>query len=109
MSDARQWIRPDDADGSEPLAEGDAPEGSEPLAEGCSPDAPDSDEPPSGLSWCWNIDLAAVLDAVAGVAPWLREPTSHDPQAGAEPASADCAKVEAEDAEFQEAITAGRA
>src|SRR5690348_12379408 len=33
---------------------------------------------PGGLSWCWQLNLASVLDAVTGVAPWLRDAESAD-------------------------------
>src|SRR5215472_18169878 len=25
-----------------------------------------------GMSWCWEFDFAALVDAVTGAAPWLR-------------------------------------
>jgi hypothetical protein len=29
-------------------------------------------EPLEGLSWSWDLDLEALLDAVSGPAPWTR-------------------------------------
>ena len=76
MSEAQRWIGPDDADGSEP------------VAGRCSPGASGTDQQPGGLSWCWDMDLAAVLEAVCGVAPWLREHSPEDgPQADSAPAA----------------------
>src|SRR6266566_3360908 len=72
--------------------------GSAPVGAGSLPAGPrlaQSPAPAGGLSWCWELDLAAVIDAVTGSAPWLREPASGDgpparaaetPAAGSAPA-----------------------
>src|SRR5258706_5482825 len=87
------------------------------------------------VSWCWDFDFAALLDAVTGPAPWLRatEADSPDearktarsasgesacpvagrsagPRAGssAEPVPTEIADPEADEAAFQEAVEAGR-
>src|SRR5579859_175729 len=102
------------------------------------PDPATTELPPhvgGGLSWCWEMDLAAVLDAVAGVAPWLREPQpgdgpqdpptdaaeivdaaqadSHSPAADSSgepaPPAADAADMEADEAAYQEAVAAEQA
>jgi Domain of unknown function (DUF222) len=92
--------------------------------------------PGGSISWCWDFDFAALLDAVTGPAPWLREDKpddpdrasktawsatgeNADPQAGsgaaasggelADPADEDGADPEADEAAFQEAVAAGRA
>ena len=66
---------------------------------------------PGGLSWMWELDLDAVLEAVTGAAPWLRttpgsEHTEADAAAGTpekhEP------DPEADDAKYQEAVAEGR-
>jgi hypothetical protein len=69
-----------------------------------------------GMSWTWDIDLAAVVEAVTGAAPWLRpapEPEAAAPKADAcavDPGTDDVAvDPEAEEAEYQEALAAGRA
>jgi hypothetical protein len=52
------------------------------LAEPAGPEFAAVDLPPAasgGLSWCWELDLATVLDAVSGAAPWLREDASSAP------------------------------
>src|SRR6266702_6434233 len=57
------------------------------AADGIGPDGPGGPEHAAagsplsaggGLSWSWDLDLAAVIDAVTGSAPWLREPASDD-------------------------------
>ena len=42
------------------------------------------DWPPAGggISWRWDFDLDALLDAVSGPAPWLRASETNDAQAG---------------------------
>ncbi len=45
------------------------------------PDEPGESGGPGGLSWSWELDLASLLDAVSGAAPWLRS----DPAAESEP------------------------
>jgi len=80
-----------------------------------TPDDPAEDDlvaaTPGGLSWMWELDLDAVLEAVTGAAPWLRttpgsEHTEADAAAGTpekhEP------DPEADDAEYQEAVAEGR-
>src|SRR5215469_9595984 len=83
-----------------------------------------------GLSWCWQLDLASVLDAVSGVAPWLSQTesagTSPEDSPDADSHTADfssagstapsedppqppACEMEADEAEYQEAIAAGRA
>src|SRR5258706_8499687 len=86
------------------------------------------------VSWCWDFDFAALLDAVTGPALWLRatEADSPDearktarsasgesacpvagrsagPRAGssAEPVPTEIADPEADEAAFQEAVEAG--
>jgi hypothetical protein len=41
------------------------------------------DWPPAGggISWRWDFDLHALLDAVSGPAPWLRVSETNDAQA----------------------------
>jgi Domain of unknown function (DUF222) len=60
------------------------------------------------ISWCWDFDFAALLDAVTGPAPWLRsdKPDGSDSASSAGEAGAD---PEADEAAFQEAMAAGRA
>jgi Domain of unknown function (DUF222) len=112
-------------------------------AESFAPDGPDEsaarDESWStfdgGLSWCWDFDLAALLDAVSGPAPWRRAaaaasdaaPPASDaapPASDAAPPASDAAPPasdgataasdgaaddpEAEAAAYQEAVAAGR-
>jgi len=36
-----------------------------------------------GLSWSWELNLASVLDAVTGVAPWLRDAEAADASSAA--------------------------
>ncbi len=115
------------------------------IAEDIPPEDPgvgstESDDLLPGLggsvSWCWDFDFAALLDAVTGPAPWLRatEADSPDearktarsasgesacpvagrsagPRAGssAEPVPTEIADPEADEAAFQEAVEAGRA
>jgi hypothetical protein len=69
-----------------------------------------------GLSWCWSLDLAALLAAVSGLAPWLRATGEADPVPadGAVPAGGAVlagagVDPEADEAEYQEAMAAGRA
>jgi uncharacterized protein DUF222 len=87
---------------------------------------------PGGLSWCWQLNLDSVLDAVTGVAPWLRDAESGDSSA-ASPAADSAATdstatdsnstgsaappedaaplgagdMEADEAAYQEALAAG--
>jgi hypothetical protein len=84
-----------------------------------------------GLSWSWQLDLASVLDAVTGAAPWLRDaepgadsPSANSPSAnspsvdytsiGSTAPSEDAphpgaGDMEADEAAYQEALAAGRA
>ncbi len=88
LDDAGQGTGTDSTGGgSAPVGAGSLPAGAR-LAQ-----APASAA--EGLSWCWELDLAAVIDAVTGSAPWLREPASDDgpptrttetPAAGSAPA-----------------------
>src|SRR6266704_3171961 len=111
------------------------------AADGIGPDGPGGPEHAAagsplsaggGLSWSWDLDLAAVIDAVTGSAPWLREPASEDgpptraaetPAANPAPACAsaaadaapasDCLPVagpdmEADAAVYREAAAAGQ-
>jgi hypothetical protein len=68
------------------------------------PGADDNDARPAGdgLSWCWDsdFDFEALLDAVNGAAPWLRDPEAADRAADVDP--------EADEAAYQEAVAAGR-
>jgi hypothetical protein len=68
------------------------------------PGADDNDARPfgDGLSWCWDsdFDFEALLDAVNGAAPWLRDPEAADRAADVDP--------EADEAAYQEAVAAGR-
>src|SRR5258706_2511625 len=115
------------------------------IAEDIPPEDPgvgstESDDLLPGLggsvSWCWDFDFAALLDAVTGPAPWLwaTEADSPDearktarsasgesacpvagrsagPRAGssAEPVPTEIADPEADEAAFQEAVEAERA
>jgi hypothetical protein len=72
-----------------------------------SPGADDDDAEPvlgGGLSWCWDsdTDFGALLDAVSGAAPWLR-----DTEAADDPQAADV-DPEADEAAYREAVAAGR-
>ena len=69
------------------------------------PNAEDGDARADGMSWFWDsdFDFEALLDAVSGAAPWLREP--RDTGAADCPATVD---PEAEEAAYQEAVAAGR-
>src|SRR6266699_6275488 len=88
LDDAGQGTGTDSTGGgSAPVGAGSLPAGAR-LAQ-----APASAA--EGLSWCWELDLAAVIDAVTGSAPWLREPasgvgpptrTTETPAAGSAPA-----------------------
>ena len=81
---------------------------------------------PGGMRWTWELDLDTVLQAASGAAPWLRTPADPDP---AEPDADDTAAAEsgptdpaatgeadeapdpdpeADEAEYQEAVAAGR-
>jgi Domain of unknown function (DUF222) len=68
-----------------------------------------------GMSWLWDFDLAAVVEAVTGAAPWLRAdsgPEAADSAvADASGRGQDDAAVdpEADEAEYQEALAAGQA
>jgi Domain of unknown function (DUF222) len=58
-----------------------------------------------GMSWCWELDFGALMDAVTGPAPWLRgEDRAADP--GGPVAEDD---PEAGQAAYLEAVDAGRA
>jgi len=72
-----------------------------------------------GMSWCWELDFAALLDAVTGTAPWLRPAEADEAAADADRAEpGDQSKAgadqreevdpEAEEAAYQEALAAGR-
>ena len=80
-----------------------------------------------GISWCWDFDFAALLDAVTGLAPWLRATEADGPDEASEttgsvtresacpeaatvadPAAGEVADPEAEEAAYQEAVAAGR-
>src|SRR5258705_12260642 len=72
-----------------------------------------------GMSWCWELDFAALLDAVTGTAPWLRPAEAGEAAADADRAEpGDQSKAgadqreevdpEAEEAAYQEALAAGR-
>jgi Domain of unknown function (DUF222) len=66
------------------------------------PDAAGS--PGGGMSWCWELDFGALVDAVSGPAPWLRGEDHHAGPGG--PAAED---PEAGQAAYLEAVDAGRA
>jgi len=90
------------------IAEDPPPEERDGLTErdNCSPVG-------GGMSWCWNFDFDALLDAVSGAAPWLRaaEPgatDSADPRAKEAPPEPDDVDPQADEAEYQEALAAGR-
>src|SRR5215475_5149357 len=74
-----------------------------------------------GMRWTWELDIDAVLQAASGAAPWLRapaDPDADDPDPAAadpaDPAASDEADEatdpdpEADEAEYQEAVAAGR-
>ena len=65
-----------------------SPEDDKDIGNGDVPPFGEADFPhmTGGLSWSWELDLAAVVDALTGPAPWLRaadedEPVSADPSA----------------------------
>jgi Domain of unknown function (DUF222) len=66
---------------------------------------------PGGLSWMWELDLDAVLAALTGTPPWLRarrpgtQPPDPDDRSPAQQEERD---PEADEAEYQEALEAGR-
>ncbi|MGN6680221.1 MAG: hypothetical protein ACTHKL_20860, partial [Streptosporangiaceae bacterium] len=83
---------------------------------------------PGGMRWTWELDLDAVLQASSGAAPWLRtaadpdpdlhpaaaesdptDPPATDPAATDEADEAPDPDPEADEAEYQEAVAAGRA
>src|SRR5258708_26608444 len=69
------------------------------------PGADDGDDRPAkgaGLSWSWDSDsyFDALLNAVRGAAPWLRDSEDADHAADVDP--------EADEAAYQEAVAAGR-
>ncbi len=125
MAGAGDEVGPENPGGSAPVGAGSLPAGA-----GFAQSPASAAE---GLSWCWELDLAAVIDAVTGSAPWLREPASEDgpptraaetPAANPAPACAsaaadaapasDCLPVagpdmEADAAVYREAVAAGRA
>src|SRR6266568_4069859 len=87
MAGAGDEVGPENPGGSAPVGAGSIPAGA-----GFAQSPASAAE---GLSWCWELDLAAVIDAVTGSAPWLREPASDDgpptrttetPAAGSAPA-----------------------
>ncbi len=65
------------------------------------------------ISWSWDFDFTALLDGVTGPAPWLRATEADGPDGGiaevAAPAAGEVPDPEVEEAEFQEAVAAGRA
>src|SRR5258708_22848227 len=68
------------------------------------PGADDGDDRPAkgaGLSWSWDSDsyFDALLNAVRGAAPWLRDSEDADHAADVDP--------EADEAAYQEAVAAG--
>src|SRR5216683_2473315 len=72
-----------------------------------SPGADDDDAQPvfgGGMSWSWDsdTDFEALLDAVSGAAPWLRDAAAAD-----DPQATDV-DPEADEAAYQEALAAGR-
>ena len=88
-----------------------------------------ADRQAAGLSWSWELDLAALIDAVSGPAPWLREAVGSPPGegptgsglvgpavVGADPGAdpgADAegdpeADPEADEEAYREAVAAGR-
>src|SRR6266567_3147164 len=80
LDDAGQGTGTDSTGGgSAPVGAGSLPAGAR-LAQ-----APASAA--EGLSWCWELDLAAVIDAVTGSAPWLRELAAGSAPAGIPPAA----------------------
>src|SRR5258708_16376983 len=69
------------------------------------PGADDGDDRPAkgaGLSWSWDSDsyFDALLNAVRGAAPWLRDSEDADHAADVDP--------EADEAAYQEAVAGGR-
>src|SRR6266568_518067 len=70
MAGAGDEVGPENPGGSAPVGAGSIPAGA-----GFAQSPASAAE---GLSWCWELDLAAVIDAVTGSAPWLREPASDD-------------------------------
>ena len=48
-----------------------------------------------GLSWSWELDLSAVVEAMTGRAPWLRTDDDDDDRAAADSAAADRAVASA--------------
>ena len=70
------------------------------------------------MSWCWDFDFDALLDAVSGAAPWRRAPQAGAADSGvadsahpkAEEAAVEAGDLdpEADEAEYQEALAAGR-
>src|SRR6266568_3902788 len=83
MAGAGDEVGPENPGGSAPVGAGSIPAGA-----GFAQSPASAAE---GLSWCWELDLAAVIDAVTGSAPWLREPASDDgpPTRAAETPAAD--------------------
>ncbi len=71
-----------------------------------SPGADDDDAQPvfGGMSWSWDsdTDFEALMEAVNGAAPWLR-----DTEAADDPQATDV-DPEADEAAYQEALAAGR-
>src|SRR5215472_14342169 len=71
-----------------------------------------------GMSWCWEFDFAALVDAVTGAAPWLRggdrdgsaggATAKADAEAGGNPESSVVDDPEAGQAAYLEAVDAGR-
>src|SRR5262245_30036664 len=58
-----------------------------------------------GMSWCWELDFAALVDAVTGAAPWLRG-GDRDGSAGGATAKAAGAKADAVGAKADAAAAA---
>ncbi len=57
-------------------------------ATGCGPTTGSGPTAGGGLSWSWELDLASLLDAVSGLAPWLRSDPAADAASVPDAASA---------------------
>ncbi len=107
MAGAEDETRAAGADGARP-----------PDRSGCPPsDAKLPGDGGAGLSWSWGLDLPALIDAMTGAAPWLRDPadgsdllypSGQDAPAGQPPADQPGPDPEADEQEYQEAVAAGR-
>src|SRR6266704_2872466 len=82
MAGAGDELGPENPGGSAPVGAGSLPAGA-----GFAQSPASAAE---GLSWCWELDLAAVIDAVTGSAPWLRAPAAN-PAPACTPPAADAA------------------